>query len=196
MEHNIIKDDKSMQPQERANLMLENISPCSELVRDRIREMVRNTIQEADYKKRMQTGPGQVCFDLFSGVNACEPQEQITWLLKSGKTGDYIQAVITLALEHERQARDFLENVEITGSISNTLATAILDTLCEKAAMQSVPALDDREILHNLAEHKAAEINDRSPEGQVAWLFSMGFPENELKIRLDNATIKTETPAP
>ena len=194
MEHNIIKDDKSMQPQERANLMLENITPCSELVRDRIKEMVRNTIQEADYKKRMQTGPGQVYFDLFSGVNACEPQDQVTWLLKSGKTGDYIQAVITLALEHERQARDFLEHTEITDSIRDALATTILDVLHGKAARQSSPALDSREILDNLAEEMAAEIDKRDPEGQVAWLFSMGFSGNKLRTRLDNATMQTETP--
>ena len=196
MKRNIIKDDKSMQPHERASLMLENVLPGSELVQDRIREVVRNTIQEADYKKRMQTGPGQVYFDLFSGINACEPQDQVTWLLKSGKTGDYIQAVIALALEHERQARDFLENTEITVSIHDALATTILDVLHEKATGQSSPALDDLEILESLAEDRAAEIDKRDPESQVAWLLGMGFPRNELKTRLDNATVQTETPVP
>ena len=122
-------------------------------------------------------------------INALGPEIQVSFLLEYGSSEHDLTNNLTNGVSNHRQARDFLDGVELTRPDRDRLEQLVLDDCHNIADVMADDISDDMDkdevkeiisFLHEIAKQEADDINRRSPQYQVTRLLSNGIHEDDL----------------
>ena len=165
--------------------------------------------------------------DIAAAVNKrCEPLKQIAWLLEVEVPWEDIRSLLREAITNIRRAQEFIKAFQ-DRELSNTereyleqndfpgiqdlndqfeiqLDTYVRETFQSKMSNYYHKRSMNWDIVRELVEERATEINKRGPVEQVAWLFRTGYSEQLLMAdfkdaiadRNEYSTKNEETPEP